>query len=543
MKAAELIIACLENEGVEYIFGVPGEENMDMLDALLGSSIRFVMTRHEQGAAFMADVYGRLTGKAGVCLSTLGPGATNLITGVAEATMDRVPLVALTGQVGLDRMHKESHQYLDIVSLFRPITKWNTSLHIPDMIPEAIRKAFKLAQTEKTGATHIEIPEDVVRLETNEVPLLAQFPHPGPASPEQIERAARIISESSSPVVLAGNGAIRGRASDSLLRFAEQLNIPVGVTFMGKGVISDKHPLALGAIGLQSHDYVSCGFDQADVVIAVGYDLVEYSPRLWNPLRDKKIIHVDMSPAEVDAFYGVAVGVVGDISSSLDALAGMSSPRQSQHASKLRQLLLDEIELYRNDASFPLKPQKIMSDLRSVLGEEDIVISDVGAHKVWMSRMYPCYRPNTCLISNGFSSMGIAVPGAVAAKLIYPGRRIVAVTGDGGFMMNSQELETAVRMGTPFVVLILKDNSYGLIKWKQLDHFGRSAFVDFKNPDFVRYAESFGAKGYRIQAASELVPSLKTALNGNTLAVIDCPVDFTENLKLTESLGGLVCPT
>jgi len=543
MKGSELIVASLENEGVEYIFGLPGEENMYVLDALLGSSIRFVMTRHEQGAAFMANIYGRLTGKAGACLSTLGPGATNLITGIAEANMDRAPLVALTGQVGLDSMHKESHQYLDIVSLFRTITKWNTSLRIPDMIPETIRKAFKLAQTEKTGATHIEIPEDIAKLNANEAPLLVQFPHPGQASPEQIERAARVISEAVSPVVLAGNGAIRGRASESLTRFAEKLNIPVVTTFMGKGLISDNHPLSLGAIGLQAHDYVNFGLDQADVVIAVGYDLVEYSPRLWNPLRDKKIIHMDMSPAEVDAFYIVSVGIVGDISSSLDNLAATGSPRQSHHSSKMHQLLLDEIEQYRDDTSVPLKPQKIISDLRSVLSEDDIVISDVGAHKIWLARMYPCYQPNTCIISNGFSSMGIAVPGAVAAKLIYPNRRIVAVTGDGGFLMNSQEMETAARVGTSFVVLILNDRTYGLIKWKQIDNFGRAAYVDFKNPDFVRYAESFGAKGYRIETASELVPTLKTALNENTIAVIDCPVDFTENLKLTERLGKLVGPT
>ncbi len=543
MKSAELIIKCLENEGVEYIFGLPGEENMDMLDALLDSSIQFVLTRHEQGAAFMADVYGRLTGKAGVCLSTLGPGATNLITGVADANMDRAPLVALTGQVSLDRMHKESHQYLDIVSLFRPITKWNTSVRIPGIIPEAIRKAFKVAQTEKPGATHIEIPEDVAKLTTDESPLLAQSPRLGPASAEQIDRAARVISEATYPVVLAGNGVVRGRASEGLIHFAERLNIPVATTFMGKGVIPDNHRLSLGAIGLQAHDYVNCGFHQADVVIAVGYDLVEYSPCLWNLDRNKKIVHVDMSPAEVDASYIVAVGVVGDILASLDELTERATPRQSPHLSNLHQLLLDEIEQYRDDTSFPLKPQKILSDLRSVLGKDDIVISDVGTHKLWVARMYPCYWPNTCLISNGFASMGIAVPGAVAAKLIYPDRRVVAVSGDGGFLMNSQELETAVRVRAPFVVLVFDDQTYGLVKWKQMQRLGRPAFTDFRSLDFVRYAESFGAKGYRIEAADELASALKEALESDAISVIDCPVDFTENLKLTERLGKFVCPT
>ncbi len=542
MNAAELIVACLENERVRYVFGLPGEENLDLLDALLASSIRFIMTRHEQGAAFMADVYGRLTGRAGVCLSTLGPGATNLITGVADANMDRAPLVALTGQVGLDRMHKESHQYLDTVALFRPVTKWNVGLRTPEVIPEAIRKAFKLAQTEKPGATHIEVPEDVAGQAATGSPLLAQFPRLGPPAPEQVERARRVIAEARSPVILAGNGVARGWAAEALHRFAERLNIPVATTFMGKGVFPDDRPLALGTIGLQAHDYVNTGFDRADVVIAVGYDLVEYPPHLWNPDRDKQIVHVDMSPAEVDASYIVAVGVVGDITDSLEALVERVPPREGAGASQLRQMLLEEMAQHRDDPAFPLKPQRILAELRAALGPEDIVISDVGAHKLWLARMYPCYRPQTCIISNGFASMGIAVPGAVAARLTHPDRRVVAVTGDGGFLMNSQELETAARLGTAFVVLVFADGTYGLIKWKQINRFGRPAFVDFTNPDFVRYAESFGAKGYRIQAADELAPVLREALEGNTLAVISCPVDFRENLRLTERLGRLVCP-
>ena len=542
MKATELIVKCLENEGVEYIFGVPGEENMDLLDALLGSSIRFVMTRHEQGAAFMADVYGRLTGKAGVCLATLGPGATNLITGVADANMDRAPLVTITGQAGHDRMHKESHQHLDIVTLFRPVTKWNTSLSIPDIIPEAFRKAFKLAQSEKPGATHIEIPEDVARMETDGQPLLVQRLHPGGAAPEQIEKAARIISEATHPVVLAGNGVIRGHASEALLRFAEKLNIPIATTFMAKGVIPDTHPLALGAIGLQTPDYVNAEFAETDFIIAVGYDVVEYAPRSWNPKLDKIIVHVDMAPAEVDAAYIVEVGVVGDIASSLDALADKATPHSAPPDSRFRQLLRDELEQGSRDPSFPLKPQRILADLRSALADDDIVISDVGAHKAWLARLFPCLQPNTCIMSNGFAAMGMAVPGAVAAKLVYPNRRVVAVTGDGGFLMNSQELETAVRMETPFVVLVFNDRSYGLIRWKQMLQFGRPAFVDFNNPDLVKYAESFGANGCRIQSADELVPALRSALSSNKLTIIDCPVDASENLHLTQRLGTLVSP-
>ena len=539
MKAAELIVKCLENEGVGYIFGVPGEENMDVLDALLGSSIRFVMTRHEQGAAFMADVYGRLTGKAGVCLSTLGPGATNLITGVADANMDRAPLVALTAQADRDRLHKESHQHLDIVTLFRPVTKWNTRLPIPDIIPEAFRKAFKLAQSEKPGATHIEIPEDVARMETDGQPLLVQWLHPGGAAPEQIAKATQIISRAVRPVVLAGNGVIRGRASEALVRFAEKLNLPVATTFMAKGVIPDTHPLALGAIGLQTPDYVNFAFAEADVVIAAGYDVVEYAPRSWNPKRDKKIVHVDMAPAEVDAAYIVSVGVVGDIASALNALAETATPHSVAHGAHFRQMLRDELEQGRQDTSFPFKPQRILADLRSALADDDIVISDVGAHKLWLARLFPCLQPNTCIISNGFAAMGVAVPGAVAAKLVHPNRRVVAVTGDGGFLMNSQELETAAREKTPIAVLVFNDRSYGMIRWKQMQQFGRPAFVDFNNPDFVKYAESFGANGHRIESADELAPALRTALTSNQLTIIDCPVDAAENLRLTQRLGAL----
>jgi len=543
MKAAELIVQCLAGEGVKHIFGLPGEEVMDLLDALSDSAIQFVTVRHEQSAAFMADVYGRLTSRAGVCLSTLGPGATNLVTGVADANLDRAPLVALAGQTSTDRMHKESHQYVDLVSLFRPITKWTTSLRSGLIIPEALRKAFKLAQAEKPGATFIEIPENIAAGAADEVPLRVQSPHAGPASVAQLERAARAISQSARPVVLAGNGVTRGRASDALVRFAQRLNIPVATTFMGKGVIPDDHPLWLGTIGLKTPDLVNCGFDRADVVIAVGYDFVEYPPSAWNPDRDKIIVHVDMSPAEVDAAYVVEVGVLGNISESLDELANRTSPCESCDASTLRQLLHDELDRYRDDRSFPLKPQRIVADLRAALGVDDIVISDVGAHKLWLARLYPCYRPNTCVISNGVAAMGLAVPGAIAAKLVHPQQNVVAVAGDGGFLMTSHELETAIRIQANIVVLVLTDQTFGLIEWKQLNEFGRPSFTAFRNPNLVQYAESFGARGFRVEAADELRPALAAALAANTVAVIDCPVDFAENLRLTEKLGQLECPS
>ncbi len=540
MKAGELLVKCLENEGVSYVFGLPGEENLDIMDALVDSKIRFVLTRHEQGAAFMADVYGRLSGKAGVCLSTLGPGATNLITGVADANMDRAPVVAITGQASLDRMHKESHQYIDIVEIFRPITKWNTQIKKPGIIPEAVRKAFKVAQTEKPGATHIDFPEDVGSLEVSEQPLLVQYPFRPEPLAAQVERAAKIISESKYPIVLAGNGIIRESATDALMYFATKLNIPVAHTFMGKGALSDKNELSLFTVGLQAGDYIASGLAKADVVITIGYDIVEYSPEKWNPKREKKIVHIDMTPAEVDAHYIVGVGVVGDISISLKEIADRATPNEADYSKALRESILREGEAYRDDKSFPPKPQKVLDDLRDVMGEDDIVVSDVGAHKLWVARVYPCYKPNTCIISNGFATMGIGLPGAIGAKLLYPERKVITVTGDGGFLMNAQELETAVRENIPIVSLIFHDKSYSLIEIKQQIQFGRKSHVNFGNPDFVKFAESFGAVGYRIQAADELKPALIDAFSKDKPVVIDCPVDYRENLKIVEKFGGLL---
>lgn len=544
MKASELAIKCLENENVAYMFGIPGEENLDLMDALLESKIQFIQTRDERGAAFMADVYGRLTGKAGVCLATLGPGAMNLVTGVADANMDRAPLVAITGQAGLDRMHKESHQYMDVVSVFKPMTKWNTLLHVPEIIPESFRKAFKVATGEKPGATHIDFPEDLAKIETAGEPVPHDFPSDAEPVDACLERAAQLIREARQPIILAGNGVVRQGASQVLTEFAEATNIPVAHTFMGKGSIPWTHPLSLLTVGLQARDFVSCGFDRADLVIAIGYDIVEYHPRLWNLGQDKKIVHIDTQPSESDAAYVTDVEMVGNIKHSLACLLAQGiQPKELAYASDtLREIILARITEHRDDKAFPMKPQKILSDIRSVLAENDILISDVGAHKMWIARMYPCYQPNTCIISNGFAAMGIAVPGAFVAKLIYPERNCLAVCGDGGFLMNSQELETAVRVGVPFVTLIFNDEAYGLIEWKQMNTFGRPAHIDFTNPDFVKYAQAFGAKGYRVQGSDELVPILKDAFSQNVPSVIDCPVNYAENLRLTEELGNLTCP-
>ncbi len=544
MKASELFVKCLENENVEYIFGIPGEENLDVMDALLDSDITFILTRHEQGAAFMADVYGRLTGKAGVCLATLGPGATNLVTGVADANMDRAPIVAIAGQASTQRLHKESHQALNLVKLFEPISKYSTQILTPDIIPEVVRKAFKVAEAEKPGCSFIDFPENIAGMHNVEkAPLKRQSPLAPQPNPIKVKQAAEVIATAKFPVIIAGNGVIRSRATDALEDFASKLNIPVSTTFMAKGALPADHELALGTIGLQAHDYISCGIDRADVVICVGYDIVEYHPYLWNHNPNTKIIHIDTQAAEVDENYIVEAGLIGDIGQALAGIAAISKHHSGKPYQNLQESIQSHFHIYDEDANFPIKPQKILHDLREALKREDIIISDVGAHKMWIARMYEALSPNSCIISNGFASMGIALPGAIAAKLAKPEQVAVAVTGDAGFLMNVQEIETAVRLNTPIIVLIWNDGNYGLIKWKQENQFGRESNISFTNPDFVKLAESFGAKGYRVENTNDLLPTLQQAIKDNTVVLIDCPVDYSENLKLTQELGEMICPT
>jgi acetolactate synthase-1/2/3 large subunit len=543
MKASDLFVRCLENEGVEYIFGIPGEENLDVMDSMIGSDIKFITTRHEQGAAFMADVYGRLTGRAGVCLATLGPGATNLVTGFADANMDRAPIVGIAGQGATTRMHKESHQVLDLVSLFAPISKYSVQIREPEIVGEIVRKAFKAAEAEKPGGSFISFPENVAEMTVEgKEPLKVQSAKPPVPPQDKIKQAAELISNAKYPLVMAGNGVVRARADDALVAFAEKLNVPVATTFMAKGSIPFSHDLSLGTVGLQAHDYVACGFDRADVVICVGYDMIEYHPHLWNKEKNNKIIHIDLNPAEVDEHYILECGVIGDITAALEGIAAGATPKADSQSRNLRETIVEELNTHEADSSFPLVPQRIVLDIRKALAHDDIVASDVGAHKMWMARMYQAERPNTCIISNGFASMGIGVPGAIAAKLVYPDRTALTVTGDAGFLMNSQEIETAMRIGTAIIILIWNDSKYGLIKWHQDRRFGRDTQIEFNNPDFVMYAESFGAKGYRVESADELLPTIKQAIADDTVVIIDCPVDYSENMKLTEKLGNLVCP-
>jgi acetolactate synthase-1/2/3 large subunit len=554
--AASLLVEGLASEGCEYVFSVPGEETMDILDALSRQdAVRHVTTRHEQGAAFMADVYGRLTGRAAVAMATLGPGATNLITGVADAFLDHAPMVAVTGQASSEQTHKEAHQYVDIVRMFEPVTKWNQRVEQAGTLPEILRKAFRLAQLEKPGPTHIELPENIAATEVPEdlrpiEPTQPAFPEP---TDEAIAEAARLLVGSNRPIVLAGNGVLRRNASEPLRDFARGLHVPVAVTFMGKGAIDDRSHLSLMAVGLQDRDHVLSGFDRADLVVAVGYDLVEYGPARWNPDGRQRIIHIDTQPAEVDADYRPEIELIGDIEGTLrrllaavlpDGVGGRSAAqrheaRETLVHQDLRNAVLADLHAFDADEGWPIKPQKAIVDLRRALGPQDILLSDVGAHKIWVARLYQAYEPNTVIISNGFAAMGIALPGAIAAKLVHPDRRVVALCGDGGFLMNSQELETAKRIGANITVVVWRDDGYGLIDWKQRTQFGRPFGVEFSNPDFVAYAESFGLAAFRPTSAADLYPTLMRALEHDGPTLVDVPIDYRENLRLTERLGAL----
>jgi acetolactate synthase I/II/III large subunit len=537
-KASDVFVECLEAEGVRHVFGIPGEETLDLNESLADSSIEFVPVRHEQGGAYMADVYGRLTGRAGVCLGTLGPGAMNLTTAVADAFLDRAPLVALTGQGDLERMHKESHQYIDVPRVFRPITKWNARLTDPAIIPEVVRKAFKVAESEKPGATHIELPEDVMAAKIDAEPLPRRKPVQPEPSARELLKAADLIRGALNPVALAGNGVIRANAAPALREFTRATGIPVAETFMGKGLLTPEDPRGLGAVGLQSGDYKMAGFEEADVVIAMGYDLVEHSPEHWNPRRDKKIVCIDSLAAEIDEYFMPEVELIGDIYHILARLA--EECRHVPHSGgsqRLRELVRGRFEAAKDDDHFPMQPPRALYEIRKALGREDILISDVGLHKLWIGRMFPAYEPNTVLIANGLAGMGFAVPAAVAAKLVHPDRSVVTVNGDGGFLMNAQELETAVRLKTPFVNVIWENQQYGSIVWKQDKKFGTHFGTDFTNPDFVKLAESFGLPAWRVGSADEFGERLRHALGLDLPSLIVLPIDYSLDVAISEELG------
>ena len=540
MNVAQLLVRCLENEGVRYVFGIPGEETLDLNAALEDSEkIQFVLTRHEQAAAFMADVYGRLSSFPGVCLATLGPGATNLLTGVADAQLDRAPLVAITGQAGLERVHLESHQYIDVVQMFGPVTKWSTRVSVPESVPEVVRKAFRLARIEKPGATHIELPEDVAKEEVRSAPLEVRRTSYPQAQRETIERAADIINAAKSPVILAGNGVTRRNAVgnptvESLRHFVQRSQLWATHTYMAKGVLDPLGQHSLPAVGLQrpGADLANVKLlADADVVIAVGYDLVEWAPVLWNPKRDKTVVHVDSTAAELDGHYHPSIEVIGELDESLKALTALVKPRDDRRVV----MASGQIKLAK-DIPVPLPPFAVVADLREALGPDDIVVSDVGAHKVWLARLFPTERPNTVVISNGLASMGIALPGAIAAKLVHPERKVVAFCGDGGFLMNVQELETAKRLGTAIVVVVLVDGRLGIIDVNEQREFGRTFGTDFGNPDFVQLAHAFGIPGYAVESAKDLLPTLRHALDLGGPTLVAVPWDHSANEKIAEAM-------
>jgi acetolactate synthase-1/2/3 large subunit len=537
------MVKCLENEGVSVVFGIPGEENIRFVQALAASNIRYVLTRHEQAAAFMAEMYGRVTGRAAVVSATLGPGAINMQLGVADATTNSTPMVAISAQVGQDRQFKESHQYVDLVSMFAPITRWAAGVPTAHAIPEMFRKAFKVAETERPAAVYLAVPEhiDADTADYDLKPLPRNVVRAEAPAFRQVARAVDILRSAKRPVVLAGHGAARGDATEALIRFSDEFAIPVANTFHGKGVMPDDHPNSIGTIGFMRHDYVNFGFDNADVIIAVGYELQEFDPVRINPKADKKIIHIHRFPAEVDAHYSVDVGIIGDISASLDALREALEGHAFEEDPEVpgSGLLAEEFARGQQDSRYPLAPARVVADTREALGRGDVVLVDTGATKMWMARLYPTYERNTCLISNGLSTMSFALPGALGVKLARPHAKVLAVVGDGAFMMNSQEIETAVREHIPLVVLIWEDGGYGLIEWKMDLELGAHYYVKFNNPDVVTYAQSFGAKGYRINSAEELLPTLKAALDDDGVSLICCPVDYSENLRLTNRLGEL----
>ena len=546
MLASELLVRCLEEEGIEIIFGLPGEENADFMMALEKSEkIRFVLTRHEQGAAFMAEAYGRLTGNPAGCLSTLGPGATNLITGVADANMDRAPMIVLTGQGSTDRLHKESHQIMDTVSMFKPVTKWATSIYNPDTIPEIVRKAVRISRSEKPGAVLIELPEDIARETTSSEPITPRRYRRSVPDEEVIEEASRLIMQSEQPLIIAGNGCIRKRASAELRRLCDLSKIGVVSSFMAKGCVDMDAEYCLFTIGLGARDRIAEVIESADLIITLGLDMVEYPPKLWNTDSAKPIIHADFLPAEIDENYHPTLELIGDLAKTISAIKDRLEEKNFQVTERAvylscRQSLLSDFSEYDSDSDREtIRPQQVLSLVRESLGPKDILLSDVGAHKMWIARHYHCHEPNTCLIPNGFCSMGFALPAAIAASIVEPKKRILGIAGDGGFLMNLQEMETARRLNSNLVMMVWEDKAFGLISWKQEDSYGRHTELSFGNPDWLELASAFRWQGAHVKNSDELPARLESALETSGPSLLVLPIDYRENQVLTKKLNDL----
>ena len=542
MKASDLLVKALEHEGVRYIFGIPGEENLDFLDSLRTSSIELIVTRHEQAAGFMAATVGRLTGKAGVCLSTLGPGASNFVTAAAYAQLGAMPMLMITGQKPIKSSKQGHFQIINVVEMMAPVTKYARQIVHGESIPSQVREAFRLAEQERPGAVHLELPEDIAA-ENAELSLfpIEKIRRPA-ADGKAVRKAAEVISQAKRPLLLFGAGANRNLTSKMLARFIDQTGIPFFTTQMGKGVIDERHPLCLGTAALSAQDYLHEAVDQADVIINVGHDVVEKPPFFMHK-NGPEVIHINYSPAEVDPVYFPKYQVVGDVANAVWQLSEYIQKVDSWDFSCFLKVKADVEKHTRlasggenGDKAFPMKPQRLVQVVREAMPENGIIALDNGMYKIWFARNYPAYQSNTVLLDNALATMGAGLPSAMASSLLHPDRKVMAICGDGGFMMNSQELETAVRMKLNMVVLLLRDDGYGMIKWKQ-DAMGFQDFgLDLQNPDFVAYAKAYGAEGIRVEKSEDLPNILKKALHSPGVTLIDVPVDYDENKKFTQEL-------
>jgi acetolactate synthase-1/2/3 large subunit len=534
MKASDLFVKCLEEEGVEFIYGVPGEENLDMLESIRKSNIKLILNRHEQAGGFMAATYGRLTGKAGVCMSTLGPGATNLVTAAAYAQLGAMPMVMVTGQKPVKTSKQGAFQILDIVGMMKPLTQFTHQLVSGENIPNKVREAFRLAEEERPGATHLEFPEDICTEEVELEPFKASLHRRPIAEDKSIVAAVNMIESAKSPLLLIGAGANRKLTGKMLTAMVDKLGIPFCTTQMGKGVVDESRPEFIGNTALSANDFVHRAINHADVIINVGHDVIEKPPFFMTD-HDVEVIHMGFKSAEVDPVYFPQLEVIGDIANAIWRVNEKIKPQEHwsfDFFERVRDKLTEQIAEGTEDDRCPIYPQRLVKDVRTVMHSDGIIALDNGVYKIWFARNYLAERPNTVLLDNALATMGAGLPSAMAARLVYPDKRVMAICGDGGFMMNSQELETAVRLKMDLVVIILRDDAYGMIKWKQLNYGFQNYGLDYGNPDFVKYAESYGAHGHRVESAAGLAPLMEHCHSAPGVHVIDCPVDYSENDRI-----------
>jgi len=540
LKASDLFVKALENENVDYIFGIPGEENLDLLESLRDSKIKLILTRHEQGAGFMAATYGRLTGKVGVCLSTLGPGATNLSTAAAYAQLGGMPMLMITGQKPIKTSKQGRFQIVDIVNLMKPITKYAKQVSHGNNIPAIVRDAFKVATTERPGATLIELPEDIAAEEVEEnIYPVRKFKYPI-ADEESIQNACKMIEEARSPLVLIAGGANRTRIGTALLDFIEHTQIPFFSTQMGKGVIDENHELNLGCAALSSNDFLHCAIDRADLVINIGHDTIEKPPFFMENREDaKKVIHLNFFPSEIDDTYFPQLDVLGDIACNIVALNQAIKIQEHWEFDYYKRTIKEietQLNTYAHDNRFPILPQRTVQVIQEILSPEDIVTLDNGIYKIWFARNYKCTHPNTLLLDNALATMGAGLPSGIVSKMVFPNKKVVTVVGDGGFMMNSQELATAIHLKLDLTIIILNDNAYGMISWKQEGMGFENYGLELNNPDFVDYAKAYGATGHRPSSCEEFEATLKSCINSKGVHIIDLRVDYSVNHAILNEL-------